>query len=377
MNVASRLNSAPPPRSCDECAFEPECGGLDGDDRKIGCFRNCSGCTSGPCDCACPLNVVLFDVSFEQVGGICTPPDRMGGPRIPPEYWPSYIPAIYHGSMRELPLAEPWVTVPLHHVTNLTRRGSIDLRYEDRAALCKALGLADNTRILLTSVCKDPHIEAFWASRRSRRLLERIAALGLVGMTTPNYSFMLDTPRTNSLWNLTRIFRMVEWITDAGIPVIPHINASTQADWKKWIAICKAFPDSRFYSMEFQTGLGRGHQGTNALGKYLDNLENLQMSCGGRIHPIVLGGIRAADRLAAICPSFSIVDSTPFMKTTKRQKLIPWGSGQDWRLVSTQNLEDLSQRLQDNINQQRDWFYNRFGFTSAGKLAQPPLYPAA
>jgi len=170
---------------------------------------------------------------------------------------------------------------------------------------------------------------------------------------------------------------MVEWITAAGIPAIPHINASTRADWKKWVDICKSFPDSRFCSMEFQTGLGNGVDADARRNKYLDNLQDLQIACGGRIHPIVLGGIQAAERLAKICPSFSVVDTTPFMKTMKRRKPLLWGASRNWQLVSTRNLEDLSQRLQDNINDQRAWYHSKFGITSDGKLLQPPLYPAA
>jgi len=62
---------------------------------------------------------------------------------------------IYHGSNREIPLSEPWVTVPLHHVTKLTKRGRIDLVYEDRTSLCKGLALDPETEIILTCVCQD------------------------------------------------------------------------------------------------------------------------------------------------------------------------------------------------------------------------------
>ena len=59
--------------------------------------------------------------------------------------------------------------------------------------------------------------------------------------------------------------------------------------------------------------------------------------------------------LAALCPSFSIVDATPFIKTEKRQRLRSAGNRMRWVIDPTEPGADLSRRLQESISAQRSW----------------------
>jgi hypothetical protein len=374
MNTALRANYSPAPRNCGECAFLSDCGGWDDHRRDEGCFQRCLACFTSPCDCTCPLNTVLFDRSVEEVRGLSTMPSQFSPPQSPPSSLPIYLPQIYHGSGRSHPLTEPWVAIPLHYVCRLDKRGRIDLLFDSRRQLCERLKIHEDANLVLTAVSPDRFIEAFWEHHKRMKLLKRIAEWEVAGMTTPNYSFTNDTPRTNSLWNLARIFRMVEFISNNGIPAIPHLNALTRSDWKKWERFCTEFPTSRIFSMEFQTGLGKGRHGSEARDEYLRNFGSLQDSCGGRIHPIVLAGAGKMRELAGLCQTFSIVDSTPFIKTEKRQRLRRVGNRMRWLPDPTNVDDDLSKRLQESISLQRTWVLQKNGLQDPGL----PLYlPAA
>jgi hypothetical protein len=371
MNPALRANRISPASSCHECAFLDVCGGWDDEKREQGCFQRCERCYDEPCDCVCPNNLIWMDRAFEDVQGICTPPREMHLPQFGSEALPTYLPQIYHGGKRSRRLMEPWVSIPLHYVSRHRKNGQMDLLFESGEELRRKMGLSQNTKIILSSVCPDHYIEAFWASWRSRGLLEIISRWGLSGMTTPNYSITLDTPRINALWNISRIFRMIDWISEHGIPVISHINASTRSDWRKWTEVLRSFPGVRFVSTEFQTGLGNSHDGHAARDRYIGNLSELQESCGGRIHPIVHGGAGSIPQLASIFPTFTIVDATPFLKTEHRFRLEDTHYRMRWRFVSTAPTEDLSERLAHNIAAQRAWLYEKNGLTPNGRTVQP------
>jgi hypothetical protein len=312
-----------------------------------------------------------MDRAFEDVGGICTLPQNIHLPTFGFEALPTYIPQIYHGSKRARLLMEPWVSIPLHHVSRVKKSGQMEMLYDSGEELRSKMKLGRNTRIILSSVCPDHYIESFWASWRAKGLLKVISQWELSGMITPNYSITLDTPRTNALWNISRIFRMVDWISDHGIPVIPHINASTSSDWRKWTDALRSLSGIRFVSAEFQTGLGNSHDGHLARDRYMRNLAELQHGCGGRIHPIVLAGAGSIKQLASNFPTFSIVDSNPFLKTEHRCRLENVRQRMRWVFVSTAPAEDLSERLAYNITAQRNWLYEKNGLTSNGRTMQP------
>lgn len=377
MNSALRYKTINPPQSCDECAFLNVCGGWDDERRQQGCFQRCIRCVDDPCDCTCPNNLILFDRSIEEVRGFCSPPRSMNGPSPLNREWPAYLPMIYHGANCRQNLRESWVAVPLHGICNFGGRSGIDLKFDSREELCSSLKLPPSARILLTSVCPDPHIEAFWVDWKPKKLLEKLSKWDLVGMTTPNYSITLDTPRTNALWNITRIFRMVELIGEHGIPVLPHLNASTSADWRKWTQVMLAFPGVSHVCMELQTGLGNSNEGKRARQRYLNHFTDMQSACGGRLHPVVLAGAGVIDFLTSACRSFTIVDATPFIKTQKRKRFMPTKSRWTWLHTPTAPGDDLSALLQYNILMQRQWLFAKHGLNADGKPMQPTLQPAA
>lgn len=373
-----RNNDAPAPSKCSECSVLKTCGGWDDQRADQGCFQRCEECFNNLCDHACPLNPILYDLSCDDVGGLCKQPAVIKA--MNQEEMPCYLPQVYHGARRVDVLREPWVAIPLHYVTSLTKNGKISLlKVEDGEALRSKLRLASETRIILTSVCPDRYIESFWEQRKKGRFLEQMANWNLLGMTTPNHSFVLDAPRTNSLWNLTRIFRWIEEISNVGISAIPHLQAQTKADWSKWRSACDNFPAAKHFAMEFQTGLGNSKSKTVARQTYMGHFEDLQQSCGRRIHPIVLAGCGMMKWLSDTCESYTIVDSTPFVKTLNRQRAFRIaGTGLlRWRTIESDPKEDLSGRLQESIDRQKQHLFFKNQMDQNGRPFQQPLISAA
>ena len=186
----------------------------------------------------CPSTPLLFGQLFGDVGGICVPP-RQPLVAFNPQSLPFYIPQINHGSQRTTLLKEPWVTVPLYIVAGRDQKRRYDVRFKSGDDLRAELRLAPQTNIIVTSVTPDRYIEDFWEEHNVKRIPEKLAALRIAAMTTPNFSFMRDVPRTNSLYNLLRIFRAAEAISQAGIPTVLHLNASINKDWERWLGVLK------------------------------------------------------------------------------------------------------------------------------------------
>lgn len=284
-----------------------------------------------------------------------------------PTELPLYIPQINHGGRRDKDLDEPWVTVPLYVLARRDRRQRYLVRFQSGEELRRALRVPAHTKIIVTSAVPDNYIEDFWAEHRVRQVPERLAALGLSAMTVPNYSFMLDVPRTNSLYNLSRIFRAAEAISAAGIPTLPHLNASTKKDWERWLEVLRDQPHISGVSLEFQTGTSHQEIGD----KYFAGLIDLQQLLGRPLHPFVLAGGGRLGALQKHFQSFTVIDSTPFFKTMKRQILVPFQGGAKWRRRRTAPGASLSSRLATNIERHRNRFLSQLGLpiqTGRGQL---------
>jgi hypothetical protein len=180
---------------------------------------------------ACPCLHLRFPDLVEDVGGLCSP---LSFPlQACNGSFSHYIPQIDHGSRRGAALNEDVVVIPLTALIQKDRRGRLQVRYSSAETLRRGMRLSRETGVLVSGIAPDQPLEDFWAQHQRRGLLRQLAALDLLGMTTPNFSFMLDVPRTNVLYNLTRIFRMAERITEAGISTILHLQASSRYDWAR------------------------------------------------------------------------------------------------------------------------------------------------
>ncbi len=374
--MSLRTNPAPVPRSCNECAYHNICGGWDDERFKEGCFQKCADCFSETCDYTCPVNPTLFVKSVEEVGGLGRLPNRLSSIGIGEANLPSYIPQIDHGASRRYVLSEPVVSIPFNRLCRISRSGRIQLIHRTRESLLRSFKLANNTRIIITCVTKDHWIEGLYQARKE--ILPLVKILEPIAVTVPNFSFVRNSPRTNSVWNQTKGFKLIEDMTDEKLPVVPHLQAQTSRDWSRLEELFKNFPHAQHACMEFQTGLNRQDSKYPSREIYKKHFQDFQQSTGGRVHPIVLAGYREVDFLKEVCPSFSIIDANVFVKTVNRQVAHYSGVGRRrWGRASFAESQDLSQLLQSNISKERDFFLRNTGMGIDGKPLNPLLLPAA
>jgi hypothetical protein len=348
-----------PPESCAECGFLDDCGGLEGKAYAKGCFARCvEHCQYHGCDVACPCLHLNFPDLLEEAGGLWAPPERELTALISASTLPYYIAQIDHGGSRDAALREEIVAVPLSALVGRVRRGWYDVRFDSPAALRHALKLSEETDIIVSSVAPDQVLEDFWEEHVARDILPRLALLRLRAMTVPNFSFMTDVTRLNSLRNLSRMFRVAERISGAGIATILHLQASTRHDWGKWTDVLRAQSSVATVALEFQTGPKQKEIGD----RYYCGLVGLQDSIGRSLHPLVIAGGGRMRQMKTHFRSFTVIDSTPFIKTMKRRLLIRIGPGRwKWRRRFTSPKQSLSQRLVLNVNAHRRRFHEIIG----------------
>lgn len=362
MEVTSELTppqSAPTVPACPGCGLRSNCGGLGHQITLYGCFSLCvTECRDQDCDWTCPNNRgSLWNHRWGQVGGWPALPAIAVAPlKSPSLELPFYVPQIHHATSRKDVLHYPVVAVPTFCVVGRRRNGDYGVRDADGAALRERLGVAPEAQILLVSVAPDEKLELYWRFSKSRKTPEALANLGIVGITSPNYTSFRDVPRTHNIWNRTRIMRTSEALSAAGVPVIPHLNASTMDDWRYWADLLKAQPQINTICKEFQTGLALHEAGKSAL----DRLNWLQEDVGRELHLVAVGASRYAAELSQIFSHLSLVDSVPFFKTIKRRVFTySRGARPKWVKQETAKASALDAELESNIRLYGQWLQSK------------------
>lgn len=340
-----------PVAGCRDCPIFADCGGLDDQQRFWGCFTDCKG--TGRCDdrdWTCPCRVNTFIRRWRQVGGLPPSPPKVFR-SVANTRLPLYVPLIQHGSSRKRGLLAEVVALPTAEVTRRRRRGGFGPRAETANALRDEFRVSRKTQVLLVSVGDDEPLEVYWELRKTHDTPTALAKLGLLGMTVHNFSFFLDAPRPHTLWNRYRMVRLAEELSDAGVPIVLHINELTAADRDFWVDLLRENQNMTYVAREFQTGNKSPEAGVESLSA----LRELQDRIGRDLHPIAVGGPQYVDVLARAFRHFTVVDSQPFMQTMFRQRIIvsPDGSCQ-WRKSPTNKGSPLDELLAYNIRRYGD-----------------------
>ncbi|MSU58839.1 MAG: DUF4417 domain-containing protein [Pedosphaera sp.] len=331
-----------------------------------GCFQKCLTCDVERCDWTCPKNRNQFWNRFREVGG--WPPKPLENIRMAEGLnLPLYLPQIHNGHDRAGDLAEPMVAVPTFCVVKGRRAGGYGPIELDPIAFRKTLKLSGNTKVVLTSVAEDRFLERFWKNAESCDVGPALRELNIEAITTPNFSFFSDAPRTHSLWNLARMSRLTEYLSSSGVNVIPHIHATTKADWNNWKQSFLDHKQITHVVREFQTG---GKIKEIAIASIHD-LANFRDAIGRDLHLIAVGGTRHAQLLKRYFPKLTLVDSNPFLKTHKRRKLIRhrrlWPK---WVKHQTVPGEPLDGFLKENISAYRAWLEDRLQYDAFEERAE-------
>jgi hypothetical protein len=217
------------------------------------------------------------------------------------------------------------------------------------------------TRVILVSVAEDADLERYWEHSFIESLPERLATLEIELITAPNFSFPLNVPRTVHLANRKRSLICAQEFSDAGMCVVPPLNAVTQRDWDFWKDFLREHGHIKLVAKEFQTG-GRNR---SVARWHIDQLRRIEDAIGRGMHLIAVGGRRHMQLLARLS-SYTIVDTVPFMRAIKRRKL----SKRDglWKMNRTRPGEPIDSILGTNIS-----VYSQIICEDAAQLRQFPL----
>ena len=219
-------------------------------------------------------------------------------------------------------------------------------RVRSAASLRRRFKVDAKAKLLLISVQQDKWVEGFWQSRSAEKL-KALAALNLLAMTTPNFSFFDEAPRTDTKRNFWRIIRSAEELADAGIHPILHLNAQSGGDWEQWLEVLRNTPSATYVCKEFQTGLKNRERGLTAIA----DLARLRDRLGRELHVVAVAGRRYLRTLAREFERLTIVDSVPFISAVHRKRIMADGSRYrriDWPLAVESPLDNL---LNENVGE--------------------------
>lgn len=261
----------------------------------------------------CPNNPLKFRDRMREVNGLAL--DRL--PRAAPcaaPHLPAYIPYIYHGNRRAVPLDIEAVALPLRRFCRPDGR----LRFKSRAEVDTTFGIASDTRLVLIGSGRDASIEAYWKlSERRGPLLAALRDLGAALITGPNYSMFTDEVRYNDMHAMKRIGVTWQEIVAAGVPAAYHLNGRTPHDYRRMADFIAARPEVTDAAFEFKTGAAW----RSRLPFHLAELVQLPQQVRRPLHLVMIGGMTAIRTLAAAYGRVTYIDSSAFMNALHRQRL--------------------------------------------------------
>ena len=212
---------------CRSCFLFETCGGLQPKRSLLNCFDlNCCG-GAEECGRVCPYNSG-FMRCMEEVGGLQfedLKPVTQGRTEVP-----HYVPVIDHRLLRYDVLNYPAVALNTYRVIGVRGRKYRSV-VSDPLKLRAVFGIAPQARIILRGTARDPALERYWRYSERDEAPKQLAALGVSLIIPPNFSHVLDVPRTQNLFNRKRQIICIEQMTEAGLNVAPHLSAVTPSDW--------------------------------------------------------------------------------------------------------------------------------------------------
>lgn len=299
------------PLGCTTCPEEEICGTLRVGANVFDCLSLCCG-HPDTCDRVCRNNVTFAD-RRREIGGFAL--DTV--PRAPvlaTPALPSVIPVLFHGKCRQESIAPSAVALSLYEMVN--RDGTV--RYASGDALRAAYGIAPGIPIVLTGTDHDPPLERWWrlGAAQRRQLIRQMRAAGVSLVTTPNYSLFTDRPRWDDLHAMKRIALVHQEFLEEGLSAALHTNGRTETDFRHWTAYVAARPEITHIAYEFTTGTrwkGRCEQ-------HATWLVQLAHDVSRPLSLVIRGGVDVLPTLTGAFSSVTLLETSAFMKTMKRQR---------------------------------------------------------
>ena len=333
---------------CTACPDKQLCGGLRLKAAFFDCLQFCCG-KPEDCDRVCRNHPDYAD-RVREVGTfeLATVPraDVLAAPNLP-----RVVPVIYHRTARRGPPVSETVALPLYSLFD--RRSGLP-RYDSHASLCETFGIRPGSTIVLTGTGRDPPLERWWelGEERRRKIIRAMKAVGIKLVTTPNYSLFIDRPRWDDLHAIKRIAIIHEEFLREGMPAALHVNGRSETDFRRWATYLADRPEITHLAYEFTTGTrwaGRQEQ-------HVQWLAELATVVGRPLHLVVRGGLDVIPVLASAFAGMTVLDTSIFMKTMKRQRAYAkTNAALGWNPSPTERGAPVDELFADNCQFVEAW----------------------
>lgn len=333
---------------CTACPDRHICGGLHVQADLFDCLQFCCH-TPSNCDRVCRNHPDYVDrvreVETFSLDTIARSP-LLEAPALP-----HLVPVIYHRTNRFRPATMDTVALSLYALFD--HRSGRPL-YSNKTALAERFGLLPNATILLTGTGQDPPLERWWefGQKQRQRIIQSMITAGVGLVTTPNYSLFTDRPRWDNLHAIKRTAIVHEEFLRAGLPAALHVSGRTDTDFQRWADYISARPEITHLAYEFTTGTawkGRREQHAVWLAELATVVEH-------PLHLVVRGGLSQHPVLSGAFSGLTVLDTSIFIKTMKRQRAYPKGhAGLGWTSAPTDRGAPLDDLLAHNFHTTDTW----------------------
>ena len=327
---------------CQLCQLNPNlCHGVEG----LG-LTGCASFDHQSCEeweWTCLCNFDRLSERISEVGGFDC---NLKTLRPTPSPIPRYIPTFYHRFGASKPLELEWIALPLHALFPKIRNGMPIAVAKTSEELRQVLGLTPQTKIIVTGPGPDQMLEDFWRHHRSGRLLELLVELEIQLFTVPNFSFFLNAPPLHHRYNRSRILRLAERASEAGLAPVLHLNALHEDEWRDWESLLRKHLEITSVCLEFQTGYRTHEVGDIAF----ERLVLLQENIGRSLSPILIGAGRYSALIGKYFKTATIIDAHPYIRTIKRKICrVTAEGGFTWNSKASEVGEPLNGRFDTNL----------------------------
>ena len=210
----------------------------------------------------------------------------------------------------------------------------------------------------MTGVDHDARIEPWWSLGDARiTIIRSLVRLGIALVATPNFSLLLDNPRTDDLHAMKRIAITFTEFQQEGLACALHPNGRTIRDFDRWAAFIATRPEVSTLAYEFITGSGRSARRQF----HLDRLIDIAKAARRPLDIVVRGDPHVIPPLRAHYREVIYIDTTAFIKAQKRriaERSV--NDALDWNRIYTEPGANLDRILRTNVEEQRAFLRAKF-----------------
>lgn len=303
---------------CQCCWMLQPCGGLRIKRSAYDCGDFCCRGADLTCTRVCLHNPEYFAARVAEVGGF----ENDDIARVAPVSFnrlDGYVPLLQHGFSRRDLLKANLVSLKLYDLIDPTGRP----RFRSQQDILNHFRLRPGTKLILSGIHHEEALEKLWRSPYRAELIENLRTLDLALLTSPNFSIVLNHPRTEHLYNTKRIWLLAYEFLAAGIPTAVHINACTERAYERATQFLIDRKEFDAISFEFITGANA----SSRMEWHASKLIELSKNVGRPLQLALRGGVNVLHKLARAYEHIVLTDSEPFMKAINRQRLVIGNNG--------------------------------------------------